>query len=470
MPLNMLLMAFGAGICCGLASVASAQTLVSGNISGTWSPSGNPYIATDNCTNPLGTTLTLQPGVVFWIGSKLTVTVNGTITAVGTPTQRITIQAPGTASYYWNTISIFDSTGTTNRFHYCDFLNAQTAVTVEAYAASMVGAEILNCTFSNCISQAILGISQGDCNLGDATFRPVIKNCIFSGTSNGCVMNIVGSWCSDGVYGHTHYGYAYPIICGNIFQNLTGTAFLMTLGTDYGSGNSTFLNNTIIACRGGVTATDPWDALVQDNIFMQMTNAIKDTGALMRTVSYNAFYQNATNFTDYPGTYGQPILVNRNGTSCDVLYNIFQNPQFIAANDFHLQSSSTCINAGAPGTALLNLCFPPSISTNFPDLGAYGGPDACNWLDTVPILPAQLSMTKSNGAIWLNWEAIPRSTYGIEYNTTNNFNAMAGTNRWLTNSVLTPISAPVSVAVSPNPPTNSKAFYRVKSLGRTPGN
>jgi hypothetical protein len=78
-------------------------------------------------------------------------------------------------------------------------------------------------------------------------------------------------------------------------------------------------------------------------------------------------------------------------------------------------------------------------------------------------------MTKSNGAIWLNWEPIPRSTYRIEYNT-NNFNAMAGTNRWLTNSVLTPISAPISVAVSPNPLTNKAAFFRVKSLGRTPGN
>ena len=81
----------------GLASTADAQTLVSGNISGTWTPAGNPYIAVGNCTVPTAQTLTIQPGVAFWIGENLTITVNGSIQAVGTPTQRITIQAPVTS-------------------------------------------------------------------------------------------------------------------------------------------------------------------------------------------------------------------------------------------------------------------------------------------------------------------------------------------------------------------------------------
>ena len=58
-------------------SGASAQTMVSGDISSTWSPSGNPYIITDNATVPGGKTLTIQPGAVVMIGSGLSVTASG---------------------------------------------------------------------------------------------------------------------------------------------------------------------------------------------------------------------------------------------------------------------------------------------------------------------------------------------------------------------------------------------------------
>ena len=108
----------------GLASAASAQTMVSGNISGTWSPSGNPYVVTDNATVPAGQTLTIQPGVTVWIAENVSITANGLIQAVGTPTQRITFQAP-IASQYWSNIYCLHASGT-NRFKYCDFRNADT--------------------------------------------------------------------------------------------------------------------------------------------------------------------------------------------------------------------------------------------------------------------------------------------------------------------------------------------------------
>ena len=70
----------------------SAQTMVSGSISGSWSPSGNPYVVTDNATVPAGQTLTIQPGVTVWIGENVSMTANGLIQAVGTPAQRIAFQ------------------------------------------------------------------------------------------------------------------------------------------------------------------------------------------------------------------------------------------------------------------------------------------------------------------------------------------------------------------------------------------
>jgi hypothetical protein len=462
--------------------LAQAQTTEQGNISGTWSPSGNPYIVIANCTVPSGQTLTIQPGVVVDIESNLSITVNGNIQAVGTPAQRIMFQGfPDTN--IWYDISPNNTSGT-NRFKYCDFLNADAAIGMGVNGDKQVMfVEIMNCTFSNCVYEAIYGEALGPALCGNgcsgnyissATLNTTIKNCDFFNTGNGCVMKIYGSYancnCSEfgGPYGYG-YGYCNSTITGNIFQNLKGTAFKMETNSYAGGGNAVFINNTVVNSASGLTAQDPWSVTVQNNIFVGVTNVVTASDSVSWTIGYNTFYGNTTNFTGVPAAYGQVDWNNRNGTPSDIFYNIYQNPSFLATNDFHLQTNSPCINASAPGAAYNNLCSPPSSGSIYGDMGAYGGPDACNWLDTVPILSAQLSMTKSNGAIWLNWEPIPRSTYRIEYNT-NNFNAMAGTNRWLTNSVLTPISAPISVAVSPNPLTNKAAFFRVKSLGRTPGN
>ena len=68
---------------CGLffAVNSHAQTILSGNISGTWSPSGNPYVISANATVQSGQTLTIQPGVIVWIGQGISITVNGGIQA-----------------------------------------------------------------------------------------------------------------------------------------------------------------------------------------------------------------------------------------------------------------------------------------------------------------------------------------------------------------------------------------------------
>lgn len=472
------LLTLGSGIIMSAALIASAQTIISGpTISGTWSPSGNPYIVSDNVTVPGGQTLTIQAGVDVWIGSNVTLTASGgLIEAVGTPNARITIQS-AVNSYYFNTISLQNTTGT-NRFMYCDFINAQTAISPYVYAGNQVMTlDVMNCTFTNCVSQAIyaqaIGWFQccgagGGAGSGTATLNLAIKNCMFNSTGNGCILYAsgVGGGCACG--GQT-YGYINAEILNNIFDNLSGTACLFQPGNQYISGNPIFVNNTIVDCRTGFLAADPWDSTVANCLFIGCTNAVVDTGTLSREVQFNDFYNNATNFTGYGSTYGQWIIPNRNGTLADLLYNISQDPLFGAASDFQLLSTSPCVNAGEPGEAFANMCFPPSVGTNYDDMGAYGGPDACNWLTTVPKLPADLSLTASNHLLSLNFAAIPRSTYQIKYIGTN-FHASAGTNLWLTNSTLTPASAPVSMVVSPYPPTNKQSYYEVRSMGRTPGN
>jgi hypothetical protein len=75
-PLNSLLNILWVCVLCILAADLRAETLItSSTISGTFAPSGNPYVFTVNCTVQTGDTLTLEPGVVVWVASNLTITV-----------------------------------------------------------------------------------------------------------------------------------------------------------------------------------------------------------------------------------------------------------------------------------------------------------------------------------------------------------------------------------------------------------
>ncbi len=42
---------------------ASAQTILSGNVSGTWNIEGNPYLLINDCIVQTGTELIIEPGV-----------------------------------------------------------------------------------------------------------------------------------------------------------------------------------------------------------------------------------------------------------------------------------------------------------------------------------------------------------------------------------------------------------------------
>ena len=457
---------------CMAAFTANAQTPVCGDIYGTWAPAGNPYIVTCDATVPSGQTLTIQPGVTVWIGENVSITANGLIQAVGTPTQRITFQAPIT-SQYWSNISCLHASGT-NRFKYCDFRNADTALRMRIYGGNdTMSIEIMNCSFSNCVSRGIYGEAQGAAGFGwrqSATLNPMIKNCVFNSTGNGCEIQIYGTYYSAGQYDSYEFGYASPRLIGNIFNGLTGAAFLMSAGSYAGSGSPIFINNTIVNCRVGVDSQAPWDARVQDNIFVGTTNAVKTSGSLSRSIGYNCFSANATNFTGYPSTYGNWIIPNRNGTLSDLSYNFEQDPLFVSASDFHLQADSPCIDAGTPDWAFSDMCFADWVSqgTSYPDLGVYGGPDAANWLDVVPRLPAQATLSKSNDVIQINWGGIPRSEYRVQYLASF---ALAGTNTWLNfpNGKVLATEKPTSLIVATGS-SQTNMFFRIQSLGRTPGN
>jgi hypothetical protein len=174
---------------CGLffAVNGHAQTILSGNISGTWLPSGNPYVISANATVQSGQTLTIQPGVIVWIAQGISITVNGGVQAVGTPSQHIAFQAP-ISSQYWNTISVNNSGN--NVFSYCDFLSATNALAFVGSTSwvSNGSNHVSYCTFKNVMATALAFNNESSNEVLFSTFQNVSNGIATAVNGNNCTL------------------------------------------------------------------------------------------------------------------------------------------------------------------------------------------------------------------------------------------------------------------------------------------
>lgn len=175
------------------------------------------------------------------------------------------------------------------------------------------------------------------------------------------------------------------------------------------------------------------------------------SGALSTTVGYNDFIFNSTNFVGYPVTYGQAILANRNGTPCDVLFNIYSDPLFVSPSDFHLQAGSPCIDAGEGSGSNFDSYFPPSMGSVTNDIGAYGGPNAGQWIVPSPTNAFSLAISKSTMASVTINPPEP-GNYRLEY-----ASALLGTNTWIQITNLPLTTVPFTYT---EPITTPARYYR----------
>ncbi len=237
-----------------LYSLSFAQTIVSGNVSGTWNIGGSPYLLIDNCTVPTGAELIVEPGVEVVFGESMSLYVYGKISAIGTSSQHI-IFRPVNNSVKFDRVHVKNgsSSPTVSEFNYCDFMDAQIGLYLHAYgridnAYTTMQTDVFNCSFDSTVSTAIYVRAQAkDASQWQtpkrrhARVNPNIIGCVFDGNEVGVEMYLQGAgsaWYSNGD--------TKAIIQNNIFLNLMGAAISMLPGAGPAhSATPSFINNTI---------------------------------------------------------------------------------------------------------------------------------------------------------------------------------------------------------------------------------
>ena len=119
---------------------------------------------------------------------------------------------------------------------------------------------------------------------------------------------------------------------------------------------SLMVNNTIVSNTN-------WGVRVNSDLLSQMINCIVwDNGIDLNVLSDSSLVASYTcSPIEYPDV------------NPDSLFNIYDDPQFISSNDYHLKSVSPCLDIGNPGVAYWNedLDGESRIHNNEIDLGAY---------------------------------------------------------------------------------------------------
>ena len=195
---------------------------------------------------------------------------------------------------------------------------------------------------------------------------PIIDSCFISTNSTG--------------------GFGGGIRCNNSSPNISYTTICenSAISTSVSGGGISIENDshpTITNCtitRNSAPNGSGGGIYCGENSYFNMVNTIVDSntgfGGIhfdytnISSLTYSDFYNNQNgNFTGYPPAgLGNITGVNLNGDPCDDYFNIFLDPQFVNpdSDNFNLQTTSPCIDAGDP-----TLNWDPDGT--LPDIGAF---------------------------------------------------------------------------------------------------
>ncbi|MBA7591734.1 hypothetical protein ES708_33895 [subsurface metagenome] len=235
-------------------SFSSAQTIIpAGNVSGTWTLAGSPYLIQGAIMIPNDSTLNIEPGVTVNFQGSYKLHVQGRLLAIGAVADTIAFTAADT-TVGWLGIQ-FNNTPVTNdtsKLFYCKLQYSKTTVDGGAfYFVNFSKAIVSNCRISNCnVNNSIGGII--DCEGSN----PAITNNIISNNTAYNGGGIYCRFCSPTITNNTIYNntasrgggiyceFSSPTILNNIISNNRAAN---QGGGIYFSQSSSVISNNIIS-------------------------------------------------------------------------------------------------------------------------------------------------------------------------------------------------------------------------------
>lgn len=175
-----------------LAFKSFGQTSISnGNVSGTWTKSGSPYLINGNIQVLADSTLSIEPSVKVIFKGYYKFIVKGRITAIGTKTDSIFFTASDTSKGWSGGIQLINTNAKTDtsKFIFCNIQYGKTA-TANPYdnggAFYITASKVIisNCHISNCVANGGGGgiYSEGSQIVSNNT---IINNKCLSGGIGG---------------------------------------------------------------------------------------------------------------------------------------------------------------------------------------------------------------------------------------------------------------------------------------------
>lgn len=366
------------------------QTEVEGNVSGVWDQDGSPYIVNDDIIVPVRDRLEIQPGVEVLFNGEFSLTVFGTLIAVGEEEDSI-LFSRNDDDISWRRI-ILDNSNRATRFDFCIIehstapgnyddntsrgggmycIDCDVTITNSTFRRNFAGGEggaIYFLDSNPTVTDNLFWLNRSNYNAGCIRYRNSSGNFsrnvvsenlterfsgggVFIGSSSSPTLenNVLTLNASIGDIGWGSAVYieydSQPAMTGNlIFQNMQGGIFL---GGECRV--DVFLNNTVVDNNGRA------GLLLYRNCILEVVNSIisgNDGGSFeiinsqvharysdIAGVDNFNFAQMAGNFDDDP---------------------LFSDPE---GGDYNLTINSPCIDSGDPES-------PPDPDGTLPDMGA----------------------------------------------------------------------------------------------------